>query len=83
MQGIHFELSCLVKLHFLDLEVNNIHTLEEDDLNALDWFTKHNRTFKLDISKNPLSCSCNSLYSWLQNTKVSILYNRPHKSISL
>uniref|UniRef100_A0A1B6DSY9 LRRCT domain-containing protein n=1 Tax=Clastoptera arizonana TaxID=38151 RepID=A0A1B6DSY9_9HEMI len=72
LEGIHFELSCLRKLRFLDLELNNIQTLHEEDLDTLDWFTRHNQTMMLDINRNPLKCKCDALYSWMQNTKVSI-----------
>lgn len=70
LQGIHFELSCLPHLRFLDLERNKIRSLNDEDMATLDWFPEHNRSLTIDISDNPLMCDCRRFYSWLQNTKV-------------
>lgn len=72
LQGIHFELSCLTQLRFLDLERNKIRSLSDEDMATLDWFPEHNRSLTIDISDNPLTCDCHRFYSWLQNTKVEV-----------
>lgn len=72
MQGVHFELSCLKHLRFLDLERNLIFSLDEEGLSQLDLFPLRNQNLTIDLSDNPLTCNCDELYSWLKKTKVNV-----------
>uniref|UniRef100_A0A1B6EMD3 LRRCT domain-containing protein n=1 Tax=Cuerna arida TaxID=1464854 RepID=A0A1B6EMD3_9HEMI len=73
LTGIHFELDCLPRLRFLDLEFNNIQHLDKEDFGVLDKYTKsHNHSLTIDLSNNTLSGDCDTLYSWVQATKVTV-----------
>ncbi|KAG8320120.1 hypothetical protein J6590_076322 [Homalodisca vitripennis] len=73
LTGIHFELDCLPRLRFLDLEFNNIQHLDKEDLGVLDKYThSHNHSLTIDLSNNTLSGDCDTLYSWVQTTKVTV-----------
>lgn len=72
---LNFNVSCLKKLRYLDLENNNISSFSGKDL---DTFNKMSETgesgFTININDNPFSCDkSKNFYDWLQNTDVSVI----------
>lgn len=76
LKTLNFDVKCLPRLRYLDLESNRINHLNREDLKTFDGFMKQ-RDFVLDIHKNnfPCDCSVNELYSWLKTTKVYVKNN--------
>uniref|UniRef100_A0A1B6LFC2 LRRCT domain-containing protein n=1 Tax=Graphocephala atropunctata TaxID=36148 RepID=A0A1B6LFC2_9HEMI len=73
LTGIHFDIDCMPNLRFLDLEFNSIQNLDKEDLGELDKYTSsHNHSLTIDLSNNTLNGDCDTLYSWVQATKVTI-----------
>jgi len=73
LSGLHFDIACLGHLRFLDLEFNSIKMLSKNDRDTLDRYTNtHNHTLTIDLSDNSLLGDCDSFYSWVQDTKVTI-----------
>ncbi|KAK2585810.1 hypothetical protein KPH14_010410 [Odynerus spinipes] len=74
LTGLHFNLSCLHKLRFLDLQRNKFTTVLDNDLRVMDSLVKHDRTFTVDFSNNPFECSCklNPFIRWMNETKVFV-----------
>ncbi|XP_017781729.1 PREDICTED: insulin-like growth factor-binding protein complex acid labile subunit [Nicrophorus vespilloides] len=74
--GLNFNISCLKKLRFLDLEHNNITKLSQRELESLDWMAPPHveGTLTIDIRRNPLKCdpATKTLYGWMQRTNVTI-----------
>ena len=73
LKNINFDVKCLQKLRYLDLESNKINHLKNEDLATFDMLSKQ-RNFVLDIHKNDFTCDCSisDLYSWLKTTKVVV-----------
>ncbi|XP_012275954.1 trophoblast glycoprotein isoform X2 [Orussus abietinus] len=71
---LHFNLSCLHKLRFLDLQRNKFSTVIERDLHTLDTFAKHNQSVTVDFSGNPFECTCklNPFLEWMKRTKIFV-----------
>lgn len=77
MSGIQFNIDCLPKLRFLDLEFNDIKGLSIEDRQTLDKYAAtHNHNLTVDLTDNSLIGGCSSLYSWVQASKVT--YNNCH-----
>lgn len=78
---LNFNVTCLKKLEFLDLEANNISKFTQTDLSELDQLSYpfSNKSFILDISRNKFKCdaSITKLYVWMHETNVTIR-NRDH-----
>ncbi|XP_057335574.1 phospholipase A2 inhibitor [Microplitis mediator] len=74
LNALHFNLSCLHKLRFLDLQRNNFTRILDRDLKTLDTFAKHNQSVTIDLSNNPLECSCklNPFIEWMNKTKIFV-----------
>lgn len=74
LTALHFNLSCLHKLRFLDLQRNKFTKVLERDLHAMDALTKHNQSVAVDFTENPFECSCklNPFIKWMKKTKVFI-----------
>ncbi|KAL1456733.1 hypothetical protein WDU94_001437 [Cyamophila willieti] len=72
LKGIHFDLECMQKLVYLDLERNRISILMKDDLKELDVVANKTNYFTVEVASNPFLCSCDVLYfyEWLNHTKV-------------
>lgn len=79
LPGLNFNVSCLRKLEFLDLEANNISRFTQAELNDLDRLSLPNKTLIVDISRNKFRCdgSITKLYVWMHETNVTIR-NRDH-----
>ncbi|XP_076630527.1 trophoblast glycoprotein [Colletes latitarsis] len=74
LNALHFNISCLHKLRFLDLQRNNFTKLLERDLHAMDAIVKHNQSIAVDFTGNPFECSCklNPFIKWMKKTKVFV-----------
>ncbi|XP_063225626.1 trophoblast glycoprotein [Bacillus rossius redtenbacheri] len=74
LPGIGFNLACLGRLRFLDLEGNRISGLSEGELAMLDSLPARNQSVVVDLGDNPLPCDCSvrRLYTWLQTTRVQV-----------
>lgn len=74
LNALNFNLSCLHKLRFLDLQHNNFTKILEQDLKTLDTFAKHNQSVTIDLSNNPFDCSCelNLFTKWMKKTKIFV-----------
>ncbi|XP_074096003.1 trophoblast glycoprotein isoform X1 [Cotesia typhae] len=74
LNALNFNLSCLHKLRFLDLQHNNFTKILEQDLKTLDTFAKHNQSVTIDLSNNPFDCSCelNLFMKWMKKTKIFV-----------
>lgn len=74
LTALHFNISCLHKLRFLDLQRNKFTKVAERDLQAMDALIKHNKSIAVDFTGNPLECSCklNPFVKWLNKTKVFV-----------
>ncbi|XP_033219388.1 uncharacterized protein LOC117174403 [Belonocnema kinseyi] len=79
LTALHFNLSCLHNLRFLDLQRNKFTKVMERDLRTLDTFAKHNQSVMVDFSLNPFECSCrlNPFIKWMDRTKI-IVRNKEH-----
>lgn len=77
LNALHFNLSCLRHLRFLDLQRNKFKRVLERDLHTMDNLAKHNRSLTVDFSDNPFECSCklNPFIKWMKKTKVYIRNN--------
>lgn len=71
---LRFDIRCLPKLRFLDLQRNKFPTVPQRDLNMLDSFPKRNQTMTIDLSNNPFKCNCQLLpfVRWSETTKVNV-----------
>lgn len=74
LTAFHFNISCLHKLRFLDLQRNKFAKVAERDLHAMDALIKRNQNVSVDFTGNPLECSCklNPFVKWMNKTKVFI-----------
>ncbi|KAI4477608.1 hypothetical protein M0804_012725 [Polistes exclamans] len=74
LTGLHFNLSCLHKLRFLDLQRNKFTKILDSDIRTMESVIKQNQSLTVDFSKNPLTCSCrlNPFIEWMNKTKVFI-----------
>ncbi|KAL2715924.1 toll-like receptor 5 [Vespula squamosa] len=74
LMGLHFNLSCLHKLRFLDLQRNKFTTVLDYDIRVMESLVKQNQSFTVDFSKNPFVCSCklNPFIKWMNKTKAFI-----------
>lgn len=76
LPGLNFNVRCLKKLAFLDLEHNNITKLTASDLDSLDTlsFPYRNESLTIDVSRNPFRCdnAISKLYTWMHRTNVTI-----------
>lgn len=74
LSALHFNLSCLHNLRFLDLRRNRFTRVLERDLHTMDNFAKHDTQVSMDFSDNPFECSCklNSFIKWVKNTKMFV-----------
>lgn len=81
LPGLNFNVSCLKKLEFLDLEANNISRLTQAELNDLDRLSYPfaNKSLIIDIGQNKFRCdnSITKLYVWMHETNVTVR-NRDH-----
>ncbi|KAF5288108.1 hypothetical protein FQA39_LY15495 [Lamprigera yunnana] len=76
ISSLNFNISCIDKLRFLDLENNNITFFTLKDLDNLDRMTypHRNHSLVIDIGGNPFKCdeAIKNLYNWMHNTNVTI-----------
>ncbi|XP_039315276.1 phospholipase A2 inhibitor-like, partial [Solenopsis invicta] len=74
LNALHFNLSCLHHLRFLDLRRNKFTRVLDRDLHTMDNLAKHDRSVTVDFSDNPFECSCklNPFIKWMKKTKVFI-----------
>ncbi|KZC13104.1 PREDICTED: phospholipase A2 inhibitor [Dufourea novaeangliae] len=74
LTALHFNISCLHNLRFLDLQRNKFTKILDHDLRAMDAIVKHNQSLAVDFTANPLECSCklNPFIKWMKKTKVFI-----------
>ncbi|XP_058823101.1 phospholipase A2 inhibitor beta-like isoform X2 [Topomyia yanbarensis] len=77
LTAINFNITCLSRLRFLDLERNKFEDLRPHDLNMLDSLqTLPDRSVNLmvDFTFNPFNCNCtlNPLYEWMRKTNVTV-----------
>lgn len=74
--SLNFNVTCLPKLIYLDLESNNITSFSDRDLATFDQLTVPARSENLfiDIDGNPFRCdsAIKNLYNWLHKTKVKV-----------
>ncbi|XP_026272278.1 carboxypeptidase N subunit 2 [Frankliniella occidentalis] len=71
LRGLHFNITCLHHLRFLDLQRNRITRLSKSDLAMLDTFPARGQSLTVDFSGNPF-CDCQDLLAWLKTTKVIV-----------
>ncbi|XP_018570862.1 phospholipase A2 inhibitor [Anoplophora glabripennis] len=73
---LNFNVTCLPKLTYLDLEGNNITSFSDSDLDKFDRLIVPSRSENLviDIDDNPFRCdsAIQNLYNWLHKTKVKV-----------
>ncbi|XP_012142007.1 trophoblast glycoprotein [Megachile rotundata] len=74
LTALHFNISCLHNLRFVDLQRNKFKRILERDLHAMDTIVKHNQSIVVDFTGNPLECSCklNPFIKWMKKTKVFV-----------
>ncbi|XP_023012766.2 trophoblast glycoprotein [Leptinotarsa decemlineata] len=74
--SLNFNITCLPKLRFLDLEGNNITKFSQQDLDSFDKLAQPYRSNSLilEIGNNPFRCdsAIKNLYAWLHKTNVSV-----------
>lgn len=71
LRNLHFNITCLRHLRFLDLRKNRITRLSKSDLATLDEFPARGQPLTIDLGGNPL-CDCTDLLEWLKTTKVVV-----------
>lgn len=83
LRGLHFNITCLHHLRFLDLRRNRITRLSKSELDMLDSFPARGQPLTVDIEGNPL-CDCvvsnSRLSTWYcfsqhENWFLSLLYS--------
>lgn len=57
LRNLHFNITCLHHLRFLDLRKNRITRLSKSDLSTLDEFPARGQPLTIDLGGNPL-CDC-------------------------
>ncbi|XP_055377769.1 phospholipase A2 inhibitor isoform X2 [Condylostylus longicornis] len=79
LQEINFDVKCLKKLRFLDLERNKFEYLKPKDLKLLDELEENSRMERsidliVDFKLNPFVCDCkiHQFHKWLNLTKVNV-----------
>jgi len=77
LPALNFNVKCLKKLRFIDLEHNNITKLTQKDLDNLDKLAPPFREadpLMIDLSRNPLRCDAalKTFYNWLLKTNVTV-----------
>lgn len=74
--SLNFNVNCLKKLRYLDLESNNITKFSQRDLDAFDKLAQpyKSENLILDIDNNPFRCdsAVKNLYNWLHKTSVKV-----------
>ncbi|CAH1996943.1 unnamed protein product [Acanthoscelides obtectus] len=74
--SLNFDIQCLPKLRYLDLENNNITSFSKKDLATFDRKVPPFRQASLiiDIAGNPFKCgdAVRELYQWLKTTNVTV-----------
>ncbi|XP_018328254.1 vasorin [Agrilus planipennis] len=74
--GLNFNITCLKKLRFVDLESNQIRSLNENELHTFDLMTYpyRNQEFVIDLNNNPFNCDfgLNTLQPWVRKTNVTV-----------
>ncbi|XP_072378876.1 trophoblast glycoprotein [Diabrotica undecimpunctata] len=75
--SVNFNITCLPKLRYLDLERNNITKFSQQDLDNFDKLAFPYRTTQnltIDIDGNPFRCdnAVKNLYNWLHRTNVKV-----------
>lgn len=74
--NLNFNVNCVKKLRFLDLEHNNITRFKQAELDTLDRmaYPFRNRSLVIDIVGNPFPCNSaiKDLYIWMHKTNVTI-----------
>lgn len=74
--SLNFNITCLKKLRYLDLEYNNITKFSQFDLDMFDFManSRRNQSFMMEINGNPFRCdnAVKNLYNWIRRTNVNI-----------
>lgn len=75
--SLNFDVVCLKKLRYLDLEYNNITKITQRDLNIFDKLANdpsRDEPLTVELGNNPLKCdtAARNLYLWSLETKVKI-----------
>ncbi|KAL1505913.1 hypothetical protein ABEB36_005362 [Hypothenemus hampei] len=75
--SLNFNILCLKKLRYLDLEYNNISKFSQKDLDTFDKLANEKgrtESLTLEIGNNPFKCdtAAKNLYIWSQRTAVKI-----------
>ncbi|CAG2226548.1 unnamed protein product [Mytilus edulis] len=83
IDNITFQINHMKQLSNLDLSNNRISNLDEHSRFQLEKVYKVNNNFSIDISGNPLKCSCDTIdfIKWMSTTKVRI--HNKHKTSCL
>ncbi|XP_012263972.1 phospholipase A2 inhibitor beta isoform X2 [Athalia rosae] len=78
LNALHFNLTCMRKLRFLDLERNKFTRVLEHDLRVLDSIVRDNIPMMVDFTSNPFECGCklNPFIHWMNKTKITV--RNPH-----
>ncbi|CAC5403891.1 TLR13 [Mytilus coruscus] len=76
LENVNFEMIHMTKLSNIDISDNRLSLLEVSFTKQLDDLTKHVRHLTVDMSGNPIKCTCDSIdfIKWLTTTKVVLLY---------
>ncbi|KAJ8965624.1 hypothetical protein NQ314_004016 [Rhamnusium bicolor] len=74
--SLNFNITCLSKLRYLDLEDNNITKFSQRDLDTFDMLAQPYRSenLRIQLEGNPFRCdsAIKNLYNWLHKTKVIV-----------
>lgn len=77
--NVNFNINCMKRLRYIDLEQNNITKFTQKDLDAFDRAAqRHEDGLTLDLDNNPFRCDAavKIFYGWLLKTKVVIRNKR-------
>ncbi|XP_052078473.1 toll-like receptor 4 [Mytilus californianus] len=83
MDNITFQINHMKRLSNLDLSNNRISSLDENARGYLEEVYKVKNKLSIDISGNPLKCSCDTIefIKWMSTTKIKI--HNKHKTSCL
>ncbi|KAF2885256.1 hypothetical protein ILUMI_20922 [Ignelater luminosus] len=74
--GLNFNITCIKKIRFLDLQHNNITKFTQKELDTFDLmsFPFRNQSLLIDFVGNPFRCdvAIKNLYVWMHETNVTI-----------
>ncbi|XP_063417886.1 toll-like receptor 4 [Mytilus trossulus] len=74
IERLHFQIEHMVNISFIDLSSNAIMFLKPEETVELDKAAEKSGNLTLDLSGNPIQCTCNNInfIKWIASTKIRL-----------